>query len=175
MASKILITGPPRCGKSTLILKLIDYYFKKDYIVCGFSTPEIRKQSRIGFDIEDISSKQRFPLARAGNYKSRFRLGKYFVFIDEFNKYLDEYLQLEKICPDIIIIDEIGKMELFSEKFQKLIRNLFRSSTQIIATIGEKMRHPIKSYILTLAEVKLFNLTRQNQQKIFQEIISLIP
>ncbi|GAH85681.1 unnamed protein product, partial [marine sediment metagenome] len=57
-AGKILITGPPRCGKSTLISKLIEYYNnKKDYTIYGFLTPEIRERgNRIGFNIVDIYS-----------------------------------------------------------------------------------------------------------------------
>ena len=59
MKSKFLITGPPRCGKSTLISRLIDYLLNK-YTIQGFLTPEVRKEGkRIGFDIYDIYSKKR--------------------------------------------------------------------------------------------------------------------
>ena len=47
MSKKILITGPPRCGKSTLISKLLSYYFKKNYVIWGFQTPEARKGGKI--------------------------------------------------------------------------------------------------------------------------------
>jgi len=175
MSSKIIITGPPRCGKSTLISRLIDYYRKENLNIYGFSTPEVRKGGiRIGFDIIDINSGKKIPLARAGIYNTKFKLGKYSVFIKEFNKYLNESLNIEENHLDILIIDEIGKMELFSEKFQEFIKRSFNSETQIIATIGEKIKHPIKNYILNLPKVMLFNLTRKNQQEVFQEIISQI-
>ncbi|MFW9988471.1 MAG: nucleoside-triphosphatase, partial [Candidatus Odinarchaeota archaeon] len=51
MTKKILITGPPRCGKSTLISKLINYYTnEKNFMIFGFLTPEVRERgNRIGF------------------------------------------------------------------------------------------------------------------------------
>lgn len=75
---------------------------------------------------------------------------------------------------DLICLDEIGKMELFSAKFQALIKKLFQSNISIIATIGQKIQHPVKDYILNLPGVVLLNLTRQNQQIIYDKIISFI-
>ncbi len=77
MGSKILITGPPRSGKSTLISRIIEYYSKKNYVIYGFLTPEVRMGGkRVGFDVEDIYSGKRNKLARIGNYKTQFKLGR---------------------------------------------------------------------------------------------------
>ena len=64
MKNKILITGPPRCGKSTLVSKLIEYFInEKNYIVYGFLTPEVREdQERLGFDIVYIYTKKRYQI-----------------------------------------------------------------------------------------------------------------
>lgn len=175
MKSKILITGPPRCGKSTLISKLICYFTNKDYIIHGFLTPEIRKNNkRIGFDAEDINSKMRIKFARVGNYKTHFKLGKYHIFIEEFEQFISKLERVKSEKVDLICIDEIGKMELFSKKFQEFIKKVFYSDIHIIATIGKKMQHPLKDYILNIPEVNLINLNRQNQQNVFQKIISII-
>lgn len=177
MKSKILITGPPRCGKSTLISKLICYFTNKDYIIHGFLTPEIRKNNkRIGFDAEDINSKMRIKFARVGNYETRFKLGKYYIFIEEFEQIISklERVRVKSEKVDLICIDEIGKMELFSKKFQEFIKKVFYSDIHIIATIGKKMQHPLKDYILNIPEVNLINLNRQNQHNVFQKIISII-
>ena len=177
MNRKILITGPPRCGKSTLISKLIEYYtIKKNYTIYGFLTPEVKKSGiRIGFDIVDIFSGDRSQLARVGDFKTKYKLGKYNIFIDEFENYLETTLLLEKKKVDLIIIDEIGKMELFSKKFQDFIKRIFSLDIAILATIGLKLKHLIKNYLLNLPTVQLLNLNRQNFQTILQKVIFLIP
>lgn len=177
MTEKILITGPPRRGKSTLISKLIEYYNnEKNYTIHGFLTPEIReKGDRIGFDIVDIYSGKTSQLARVGDFKTKYKLGKYNVFIQEFDKYIEDNLSLEEKTIDLIVIDEIGKMELFSDKFQDFIKNIFSLKISILATIGLKLSHPLKTYLLNLPSVLLLNLNKRNSQLVFEKVISLIP
>ncbi|TFG07064.1 MAG: hypothetical protein EU539_05970 [Promethearchaeota archaeon] len=175
MKKKVLITGPPRVGKSTLISRLISHYSLKGYGITGFLTPEVKVDNkRIGFDALEIQTNRKVKLARKGDYQTRFKLGRYRVFVNEFESFLSEFEFFKKNKMDLIILDEIGKMELFSTKFQNLIKSIFQSEIPIIATIGEKLQHPIKDFLLNLPEVILFHLNRQNQDKILQEIISVI-
>lgn len=176
MDKKILITGPPRCGKSTLISKLIKYYtVEKNYNIYGFLTPEVRESgNRIGFDIVDIFSGNISQLARVGDFKTKYKVGKYNVFVEKFNKYLENILDLDGKPLNLIVIDEIGKMELFSMKFQDLIKKIFSSNTPVLATIGLKLSHPLKNYLLNLPSVKVLILNRQNSQIIFEKVITLI-
>ena len=177
MTEKILITGPPRCGKSTLISKLIDYYNnEKNYTIHGFLTPEIRERgNRIGFNIVDIYTEKISQLARVGDFKTKYKLGKYNVFIQEFDKYIEDNLSLEEKTIDLMIIDEIGRMELFSNKFQNFIKNIFSTKISILATIGLKLSHPLKTYLLNLPSVKQLSLDKRNSQLIFEKVTSLIP
>ncbi|MFX1418427.1 MAG: NTPase [Promethearchaeota archaeon] len=176
MTRKVLITGPPRCGKSTLVTKLIKYYQMKRYIIYGFLTPEIRENgNRIGFNILDIYSEEQSKLARVGNFNTKYRVGKYNVFIEEFDNYLKSLLNLEEKTLDMIIIDEIGKMELFSKIFQNFIKIIFSSNKSIIATIGLKLQHPLKNYLINLPSIQLLNLNRQNSHLIFEKVTSFIP
>ena len=175
MKPKILITGPPRSGKSTLISKLIEHYSKKQISVYGFSTPEVREgRRRIGFDIEEISSKEREKLARVDSTNSEYRLGKYSVYVKRFEDIISKLESIRIQEEDLIIIDEIGKMELFSIKFQKYIKTIFSLNLPIIATIGLTLKHPIKDYLLQLPDINLFNLNHENFQRTFQSILSII-
>ena len=177
MNKKIVITGPPRCGKSSLISKLIEYYTtEKNYNIHGFLTPEVREGgNRIGFNIVDIYSGKISHLARVEDFRAKYMIGKYNVFVEEFDKYVETNLSFKDKSIDLIVIDEIGKMELFSEKFKIFLKRIFASNMAILATIGLKLRHSIKNYILNLPSVRLLNLNRQNFQLLFQKVISLIP
>lgn len=172
MSAKILIIGPPKCGKSTLIEKLISYFKQKRIEIHGFITPEVREnQKRIGFDVRNIYSETDYKLARKGNYDTKYNLGSYSVFIKEFEEMLDDFQKEEKSEEDLIIIDEIGKMELFSHKFQNLIKELFSSSFPIIATIGLNLKHDLKEELLKNPDMTLLRLNRNNQEKVFEKII----
>lgn len=176
MDIKILITGPPKCGKSSLISKLIKYYNnKKNYNIYGFLTPEIRVGSkRIGFDIVDIHTRKIVQLARVGDFKTKYNIGKYNVFVEEFDNYIKNVLNIEGKSIDLMIIDEIGKMELLSKEFQNFITRIFASKMTIIATLGLKLKHQVKQHILNLPNVLLLKLNHDNFQLLFQRIISLI-
>ena len=175
MKTKILITGPPRSGKSTLIVELIEYFSKRQINVFGFLTPEVREgNNRIGFDIVDIKTKQREKLARKGNFNAKYHVGKYCVFIEKFEKFISNFENVTLQQEDLIVIDEIGKMELFSKKFQEFIIKIFGSNISIIATIGLAIKHSIKDHLLNLPDVKIFNLNSQNFHSTYQKIISII-
>jgi len=176
MNKKILISGPPRCGKRTLISKLIVYYtHEKEYIIHGFLTPEVREGgNRIGFNIVDIFSGDISQLARVGNYRTKYQVGKYKVFVENLNNFIEKRLALEAKSLDLILIDEIGKIELFSKKFQNYIKKIFTSNLPIIATIGFRLSHPLKNYLINLPYVDVLTLNRQNSQNIFEKVISII-
>jgi len=175
MKPKILITGPPRCGKSTLISELLKYFFNKNYTIHGFLTPDVKEEGkRIGFDVEDIHSGRSGKLARIGNYSSAYKLGKYCVFLEELEDIISKLEIIDINHIDLLIIDEIGKMELYSRKFQNYLNRIFISEIAILSTIGLKLKHPIKNFILNLPNVNVFNLNKQNYQKTYQEVISKI-
>jgi len=129
---------------------------------------------RIGFDIERITIYERRILARVGNYDTQYRLGKYHIFIEEFEKIITKLENLEFKEDGVLIIDEIGKMELFSQKFQKFVKIFFKLDTNIIATIGQSLHHPIKDYLLGLPEVLPLTLNRENVQTIQQKILDIV-
>lgn len=108
----ILLTGAPRSGKTTLINSIV---IELGIKVIGFFTKEIREDKyRIGFEIETYSGHKKI-LASKKNYESQYKVSNYGVYLDNLNhiiKHLDKERQMEEY--EYIIIDEIGKMELFS-------------------------------------------------------------
>ena len=75
---KILITGKPRSGKSTLINRLIHWLQERSVQIGGIQTPELREGRRVGFEIIDLSSKARGILSHV-NIKSIVKVSKYGV------------------------------------------------------------------------------------------------
>ena len=129
----ILVTGPPRSGKSTLIEKAVSQIQAP---MTGFFTREIRERGkRMGFSIDTLDGKTGV-LAYRG-IKSRFRVGAYGVNLQD----LDQ-IAVPSMLPtkpgEIIIIDEIGKMECFSPLFKKTLMEVLDSENQVIGSIAIK-------------------------------------
>ena len=100
-------------------------------------------------------------------------VGNYNVFVDEFEQFLEKSFENFSIdnSNNLIIIDEIGKMELYSKKFISLISEIFKSNNSILATIGQKLRHPVKEMLLQMKNIKIYNLNRNNFNDIKSDLI----
>jgi nucleoside-triphosphatase len=161
---KILITGPPGCGKTTLIKELHSRF--PDF--CGFWTEEVRERGvRTGFQIVTTWG-DRFPLSSVYS-SSPFRVGKYGVEVENINLVTQKLWGFLADGKRSFLIDEIGKMEYFSQEFRELIRELFHNpEARLIATIAEKDFHPEIKVLKEKGE--LYYLTRKN----FEEVLSKV-
>ena len=148
---KIAITGKPRSGKTTLAKNISRMLKEQGVNLVGFYTEEIRRAGkRYGFDIVILDG-ERLPLARVGN-RSPLKVGKYAVFIDNIEKTLKGLMnQIDK--DSILIIDEIGKMELLYPSFAEVIKNIWQSENSVVVTIPITDIHPIVTTIRKTAEL----------------------
>ncbi|MBI5380053.1 MAG: NTPase [Nitrospirae bacterium] len=154
---KILLTGRPGCGKTTVIRACFD---RLERPAVGFYTEEIREQGeRVGFRIQTLDEKTGV-LAHV-SFKGPHRVGRYGVDVAGF-----EALALPALQPPtpetIIIIDEIGKMECFSEAFQRRVLALLDGPNPFLATIALK-GPPFIQRIRTRPDVEILEVTPRNR------------
>ena len=165
----LLITGLPGVGKTTLIKKISEEL--KHLHPVGFYTTEIREEGmRKGFEL--ISLGGRKGILSHIDIKSPYRVGKYKVDIKSFEDFLD---QIKFFSPTIglVIIDEIGKMECYSDKFKKLLKEILDSEKWMMATIALKGSGFIEEVKRRL-DVKVFEMKESNRDVLFLEILNLI-
>ena len=165
----ILLTGKPGIGKTTLIIRMLGII--KHLRAAGFYTREIRQGGiRRGFELIDLSGRKR--LLSHVNIKSSYRVGKYGVDIQGFDKFL-EIIEFFDPSTDIVVIDEIGKMESFSAKFNTILIRMLDSETPVIATIALKGAGII-GQIKRRSDIKLFEMTHDNRDRLVKDISRLL-
>jgi nucleoside-triphosphatase len=127
---KILLTGRPSVGKTTVIRRLADLLSGR--VIAGFYTGEIREAGqRRGFLATTFSGGS-CVLAHV-SLKSRQRVGRYGVDVVAFEQLV--LPELARAC-DVMLVDEIGKMECYSARFMEAVRRLLDGHTSLIATVS---------------------------------------
>jgi len=156
----ILFSGPPGCGKSTLIERIIQ---RIETPATGFFTREIReKGQRVGFSINTLDRKQ--GLLAHKSIKSRYRVGKYGVNLADIDQIAVPSMMPER--PDaLVVIDEIGKMECFSKLFRETLVNVLDSNHRVIGSISLKGDRFIRK-IKTRGDVLLVHVSQHNRDEL---------
>jgi nucleoside-triphosphatase len=161
-AKNILVTGYPGTGKTTLIRNV--YERLPGLKVSGFYTVEMREQGvRVGFQAVRLDG----PAAVFAHTRYRTpperRVGKYGVRPEVLEELVLPYLESAGSEAQLVIIDEIAKMELLSEGFRAAVKSLLDSACPILATVSLKGTGFIKQ-VKERRDVELFTLTEKNRK-----------
>jgi nucleoside-triphosphatase len=163
----ILIKGKPGSGKTTAIIKIINALGRK--IAGGFYTQEIRKDGiRTGFIVKTIDGKEQ--ILSHIDIKSGHRVGKYGVDVDTIDKVIVDSILSAITHKDIIIIDEIGRMEMCSNNFKSAVVKALDSSKRVLASIPVYTGSFLES-IKSREDVEIFYLDMDNRDNLVKDIL----
>ncbi len=164
---KIILTGSPGCGKTTAVMKILSWLDADR--TSGFYTCEMREGGvRRGFTWNRLDGASGV-LAAVG-FKSPFRVSKYGVDVKGFAEHVVEAIDIRRTGDKLLVIDEIGKMECFCERFVEAVREGFASDSSILATVAQKgagLIGEVKSY----PDVDIFTLTPVNRTNIIEQVL----
>jgi nucleoside-triphosphatase len=166
VAARLLIEARPGAGKTTAIGRLAELLREDGVPLSGFLTREQRDgRRRVGFEIETFGG-ERGLLAHV-DIKGSPRVGRYGVDLEEF-----ERLALPALEPPgsgVALIDELGKMELASERFREAVLALFEGDVPIVATV-HTFRHPFTDALKRRPDVTVLRLTAGNRDGLPDEM-----
>jgi nucleoside-triphosphatase len=165
MKQVCLLTGKPGTGKTTLIKQAITAFHGK---AGGFYTEEIRSQgARLGFRLVTLDDESVI-LAHV-DVRSPYRVSRYGVEIGNLEKIGVAALQKASEHCDLMVVDEIGKMELFSALFYETVIHLIDSGKRMLGTIMLNP-HPRADAIKSKPQLDLITLTRANYNQVLTGI-----
>jgi len=171
----ILVTGAPGSGKSTIIQRVIEKARQQGLSVGGISTPEFRLSNgrRGGFLIRDVASGTEQIMA-AVDIESSFHVGRYGIDIQAIREVGVTAIDTAVLAANLVLIDEIGKMELIVPEFRRSVLAALNSSKPVLGTIGLRLRIPFANKIKHRSDITLFTVTPNNRNQLFAQICTML-
>jgi nucleoside-triphosphatase len=165
-AARILfISGSRGVGKTKLVKEAT---FSRRERIGGFYT-EHMMSGRIhkGFMIHTFDGQERMLAAKG--LKSPYQLGNYGVDLNALENVGVPALKLALMSKELIVIDEVGSMEMMSERFRLTLLESLASDKPILATIRSTSQ-PFSDQVKKLANSQLLQLTKSNYASIKQQV-----
>lgn len=166
MPHRIFVTGLPGSGKSSLVMEIAKTLGIR---TGGLSTPEIREKGfRTGFRLVDLASKKEGILASI-HQETGPQISKYRVNLHDLENIGVKAIE-NAIDPEVrlIIIDELGAMEMVSKKFEQIIERVFDSKKNLLIVLHRKFVNKYKN------KGRVFVLTWENREQIRKEILDIL-
>jgi nucleoside-triphosphatase len=157
---KILLEGRPAAGKTTVVRRLAELLRDAGVVLGGFVTDELREgRRRVGFSVETFDG-NRTVLAHV-DFDGLLRVGKYGVDVAAFERVALPALA-RAAESDVLLIDELGKMELASDAFRAAVDDCFGRAAAIVATV-QLARHPLTDKLKSRSDVETIRVTTANR------------
>lgn len=171
---KIGITGLPGAGKTITLIKVIQMLEDEGKVVGGMITePVLENNVRVGFYVMDWITKKKGIMAHKELDTNR-RVGKYGVDIDTLEKIGVEAIKRATEEADVIVIDEVGKMEVESKYFVDVVTDVMDNPKPIILTLHKKSRNPLLQEIRRRDDIRILEVTPVNRNLLPYKILKLL-
>jgi nucleoside-triphosphatase len=167
MGTTLLVTGAPGVGKTTLIRAVAEELAGR---TGGFVTEEIRERDRrLGFRVCALDGATAV-LAHVRDIHGP-RVGRYRVDVPRFDAVGVAALERAVRDADIIIADEIGKLELCSPRFVQAVESALHSPKPLLGTVLQAP-HPWIDALKRRPGVELYRLSVRNRDDLKDALLA---
>ena len=167
MKTAILLTGAPRCGKTTLLQKVLALYARP---TGGFYTREVLKDGqRTAFEMVTLDGKTG---TLAGiHLPGPPKVGKYGVDLNALERVAIPAIEKAREDGALVVIDEIGPMEIFSDAFCQTVLDTLDAGCPFFGTIVQRST-PFGDRIKACPEVEVIEVTQANRETLVEIILN---
>jgi len=173
-ALKVGISGLPGAGKTHALLKVIEMLEADGHKVGGMVTePIIRRNRREGFYVMNWATKEKRVLA-SKDIESKTTVGKFGVDVTVLEEVGVAALRDATANSDVIVIDEVGKMEVESPTFVQAVKDALDADKPLILTLHKKSRNPLLQDIRRRDDLRILEVTQVNRNLLPYKIVKLM-
>ena len=158
-------------GKTTVLARTVSALRGQGVSVGGMFSREVREDSsRVGFEIVDVTSAKVGWLAHV-NQQGGPQVGKYHVNLADLDSIGVQAINTAIERNDVVVIDEIGPMELFSGKFKETTQKALESSKLVIAVVHQKAQDKLVTDAKSRTDTQVFAVTTQNRETLHESVV----
>jgi nucleoside-triphosphatase len=169
MGRTLLLTGRPGVGKTTVVKAVAEALGER---AGGFFTEEIRGPAgRQGFRLVTLDGQEATMAHVNLRRKGRPQVGRYGVDVAVIEQVGVAALRRALLASRIVVIDEIGKMELFCAPFRDAVQAAVKGPGTVLATVMAKP-NPWVDALRALPQVAVWEVTAGNRDEMAKEIIA---
>lgn len=171
---KIGITGLPGSGKTYALLRVIEMLGEEELKIGGMINEPIEEgRKKIGFTVRDVMTGEKQVFAST-EFESKIMVGKIGVDLSKLEEVGVKAIKNACEQCDIIVIDEIGKMEVESEMFVEAVKEALDVDKPMILTLHKKSRNPLLQDIRRRDDVRILEVTPTNRNILPYKIVRLM-
>ena len=170
---KIGISGVIGIGKTETLKRIIDMLEEEEISIGGMITEPILEDNRqMGFQVMDWETKEKAVFAHL-NLDTSLKIRGYGVDLDALNEVGVKAVENAARKNDVILVDEIGKIEVESDKFNNVVKNVMNINKPMILTFNKKSRNPLLQDIRRRDDVRILELTEVNKDLLPYKVVNL--
>ncbi len=171
---KIGITGLPGAGKTYALSSVIDMLRKEGYTVGGMMSESVLDgRQKVGVAVRNIETGELGVFAHV-DIESRTVIGKFGIDTSKLEDVGVKAIEHAAANCDVVVIDEIGRMEVESQMFVEAVTEAMKKSKPMIITLHKKSRNPLLQEIRRRDDVRILEVTPPNRTLLPYKIFRLI-
>ncbi len=170
----LVLTGAPGVGKTMILAKTVSALRGKGIFVGGMFTREVREDNvRVGFEVVDVAAAKVGWLASV-HQREGPQVGKYRVNLLDLEAIGVLAIKAAVAAADVVVIDELGPMELFSGEFKAATQMALESVKPIVAVIHFETRDQLGIDAKSRGDAEVFVVTEQNRNSLPEVLVAKI-
>jgi nucleoside-triphosphatase len=145
-----------------------------EYRIGGMVTDCIVKNgTRVGFSVRNWCTDDSKIMSHV-DYDSKIKVGKYGIDLEALESVGVPAIRSAIEGADVIIIDEIGKMEVECDAFISAVKDALDADKSLLMTLHKKSRNPLLQDIRRRDDVRILEVTPVNRNLLPYKIIKLL-